>query len=387
MYFIKIAFYVLSVCIPVKKNGVLFMAFHGRGLLDNPGALYNEMKSEGLDKKYSIVWVANEKKDCSSENIKTVKYQSVLYFYYLARSRYWIFNCKLPEYIHKKPNQIYIQTWHGTPLKRLGRDLIESTSRKSRSGRNMKQVKDSYTIDAGRYNLMISPNAFCTEVFQSAFGVKKDQLIEVGYPRNDVLCSPSDHLINSLKEKHHIPHNKKVLLYAPTWRDDSYEIKGYNFQLELHFEKWKKHLPDYLILFKPHYFIINSIKIESEVKDYVRIMDPKSDINELYLISDCLVTDYSSVFFDYALLKRPIYFYMYDLEKYQNNLRGFYLDIYKDLPGDIYQNEDQLIQAVKEGKYDYERLSEFNARFNNFQDQYCSRKIVKMIFEEKQVER
>ena len=376
---IKIIFLLFSLCIPIKKNLVLFMAFHGRGVVDNPKALYLALSSDEKYKDYSVIWVVNNNHDDLPAKIKKVKYQSLNYFFYLARSKYWMINCKLPEYVHKKKSQVYIQTWHGTPLKRLGKDIVEAETKKSRSGRNQKEVKRSYLIDAKRYDFMVSPNSFCTEVFQSAFGVEKRQLVEIGYPRNDALYKPSLEKIKYLKEKYCIPENKNVLLYAPTWRDDDYKLEGYTFRFNLDLKKWKDNLSNYIILFKPHYLIVNHIKISDDMNDFIRVIDAQNDINELYLISDCLVTDYSSVFFDYALLNRPIYFYMYDLEKYENNLRGFYLNIHKDLPGGIYKDEMLLIQDIKSKAYDYKKLEAFNKRFNSLQTDHCSKDLLRLV--------
>lgn len=380
LFVLKCLFRILTLCIPIDEKKILFMAFHGRGILDNPKAIYLEFISEQRFEDYSIIWVLNDKTKELIPRGKTVRYQSLFYFYYLAKSKYWIVNCKLPEYVHKKKDQIYIQTWHGVPLKKIGMDVVENFRQKSRSGRNAVEIKQSYFLDAQRYNYMISPNSFCTRVFQSAFGVKKSQLLEIGYPRNDILYSPSPEYIDSLKEKYHIPKRTKVLLYAPTWRDDDYKIEGYTFHLKVDFELWREVLGNYVVLFKPHYFIVNEIMVDPQLKNFVRIIDPKIDINELYLISDCLVTDYSSVFFDFALLNRPIYFYMYDLVKYEKKLRGFYLDLYKDLPGEIYKTEKEMLQDIKYNKFDYKKLYEFNLLFNSSQTGNCSRKLLDLIF-------
>ena len=111
-------------------------------------------------------------------------------------------------------------------------------------------------------------------------------------------------------------------------------------------------------------------------------MDASSEISDLYLIADALVTDYSSVFFDYAILKRPIYFYMYDLESYREELRGFYIDIYKDLPGNIYEIEDEMLKDIRSGRFDYERLNAFNARFNEHEDGHASQRVIDIVFGE-----
>ena len=109
-------------------------------------------------------------------------------------------------------------------------------------------------------------------------------------------------------------------------------------------------------------------------------VDADYDINYLYLISDILITDYSSVFFDYAILNRPIYFYMYDRNNYQHQLRGFYLDVDKDLPGKVYENENKMLEDVKTKNFDYQRLKEFNRKFNCFQDGQCSKKVIDKVF-------
>ena len=226
---------------------------------------------------------------------------------------------------------------------------------------------------------MISPSAFTTEVFQSAFAIERERLIETGYPRNDILSNYNSDDIKKIKDKLNLPEGKKIILYAPTWRDNSYNLKGYTFKLEVDFKKWQKILgTDYIVIFKPHYLIVNDFDLEA-VKEFVYYIDPKEDISSLYLIADALVTDYSSVFFDYAILKRPIYFFMYDLDTYRDELRGFYLDIYHDLPGDVIESEDELIQKIFSEKFDYNRLQIFNEQFNNHEDGNASKRVIEIL--------
>ncbi|MBS6797958.1 MAG: CDP-glycerol glycerophosphotransferase family protein [Coprobacillus sp.] len=308
------------------------------------------------------------------------EYFSIPYFFYLARSQYWIANCKLPMYVLKKKNQIYLQTWHGTPLKKLAFDIeVPKGTTFYRSGMNEEMMHETYAQDVKKYNYMISPSAFTTEVFQSAFRINRERLIETGYPRNDFLTNYTEEDVLNIKKKLGIPLDKKVLLYAPTWRDNSYITKGYTFKLEVHFDKWQKILGDeYVIVFKPHYLIVNDFDID-QYQGFVYFVEANEDISNLYIIADALVTDYSSVFFDYAILKRPIYFYMYDLIHYRDELRGFYLDIYHDLPGDIIEDENQLLEEIKKG-YDYQRLDKFNQRFNNHEDGKASKRVVDIVF-------
>ena len=247
---------------------------------------------------------------------------------------------------------------------------------------SVEEMRATYDNDVSKYNYMISPSSFTTEVFQTSFRINKERLIETGYPRNDILSNYTKEDVETIKNRMHLPHDKKILLYAPTWRDNSFNMKGYTFKLEVDFKKWQEVLGDeYIVVFKPHYLIVNDFNLD-EVKDFVYYVDPQEDIADLYLIADALVTDYSSVFFDYAILKRPIYFYMYDLENYRDELRGFYLDIYKELPGEVITDENTLLQKIHTHDFDYDRLTGFNERFNNHEDGQASKRVIDILLGE-----
>ena len=158
---------------------------------------------------------------------------------------------------------------------------------------------------------------------------------------------------------------------------------GYTFELEANFHKWKEILGDeYVVVFKPHYLIINKYEGDHSLDGFLYSINADSEINELYVLSDILITDYSSVFFDYAVLNRPIYFYMYDLEQYKDELRGFYLDIYTELPGKIYEDESKMLLDIKDHIYDYSFLEKFNERFNSEQTGNCAQKVIDIVFKD-----
>lgn len=384
--FIRLGYRCLSKVVPIHKKTCLFISFHGKGYSDNPKAIYEKMKCMPQFSEFNMVWAIrnHKKKNIQIEGAKVVEYLSFSYFYYLARSAFWIFNCKMPSYILKKKDQVYLQTWHGTPLKRLAHDIqISSDAKFYRSGLNAQEMQSTYDDDVKKYTYMIAPNSFCTRVFQSAFGIEKERLIETGYPRNDILINADEQKKQEIRARLGIPEGKKVLLYAPTWRDNSFVAAGYTFELQADFRKWKKMLADeYVLLFKPHYLIINKFSDTEELNGFLYNVDASSEISDLYLIADVLVTDYSSVFFDYAILGRPIYFYMYDLDSYREELRGFYIDIYSDLPGDIYEDEEAMLKDIRERNFDRERLSQFNARFNEHEDGHASQRVIDIVFGE-----
>ena len=370
--------------ISVDDKLVIFISFHGRGYSDNPRAIYEQMKKDERFKDYRFIWfIKNHKqKGIQIPGAEIKEYFSLPYFYYMSKAKYWIINCKMPLYICKKENQVYLQTWHGTPLKRLGHDIIAPKDATFyRSGVSFDQMCHSYDVDVERYNYMISPNKFCTEVFQTSFGINRERLIETGYPRNDFITNATEKDVEDLKKKFHLPMDKKIILYAPTWRDNSYVASGYTFELKADFHKWKEMLgDDYVVVFKPHYLIVNKYEEDHSLDGFLYSMSADAEINELYVLSDILITDYSSVFFDYAVLNRPIYFYMYDLEEYKDELRGFYLDIYSEIPGHIYEKEELLLNDVKHNVYDYSFLEKFNDRFNSEQTGNCAQKVIDIVF-------
>ena len=382
---IRIGYKLFYKYIPVDNKSILFTAYHGRGYLCNPKYIHEYMSNNEKYNNYKFIWAVKNKKEVNIKNAKIIKYNGLLYFYYLARSKYWIFNCKMPKYIIKKENQVYLQTWHGTPLKRLAHDIeIGDDKTFYRSKMSREEMTESYDVDVKRYDYFISPNKFSTEKFKSAFKVKSNIIIETGYPRNDFITNITNEKIIEIKKQYNIPLDKKVILYAPTWRDNSFNNKGYTFELKVDFNLWKEILgDDFIVIFKPHYLIVNKHEDEN-LNGFLYSIDEREDINNLYVISDILVTDYSSVFFDYSILKRPIFFYMYDLKEYEEDLRGFYLDIHKDLPGEIIEDENKLLNEIKNyHKYldrNMNKLEEFNLVYNNFQDGNCSKKVAEILF-------
>ncbi len=352
------------------ERAVIFDAYMGRQFACSPKAIYLYMLSDERFKDFKFIWAFKNPEDFSylkeNKNTVTVKYGSSEYFKYCARCKFWVTNSRLNEAIKKKPSQIYIQCWHGTPLKKLGYDI------EVKGGNAMNSVADirhKYKVDSKRYSYMISPSPFCTEKFASAFDLEHPEILkEVGYPRNDFLFNFNEEDVKRIKKSLNIPEGKRVVLYAPTWRDDCHESgKGYVYRSPLDFDKLRVALGgEYVLLFRTHYFISNYIDL-SQYEDFVINVSTYNDINELYAVSDMLVTDYSSVFFDYASLKRPIIFYMYDYDSYKNTLRDFYIDT-KELPGPIVKAQDELGECIlNSGKL----LSTYSDTYSRFIKRFC----------------
>lgn len=372
---------VLGVTLKTDSKIILFSSFKGKSYSGNPRYLFEYIKNSGEFSDYQLVWAFKDVK--SIAGAKTVNFNSLQYFYYLSKAKYWVFNSKMAPYYYKKSDQVYLQTWHGVPLKRLGHDIIDNGSTYYRSKQSYKQMVKSYDKDSRHWDYLIASSSFSAHVFETAFAFPQQKMLNVGYPRVYCLVQPDPARISELKKKYHLPINKKIILYAPTWRDNSYNNAGYTFELKVDFYSWKRVLgEEYIVLFKPHYLICSTYHIPQDLSDFVFLMDPNQDINDAYLVSDALITDYSSVFFDYAQLGRPIYFYMYDLAHYAEELRGFYLKVPDDLPNDPVKTEEELLKMIKDDCFDYQRLYAFNKKFNPWNDGSACEKIISEVFNE-----
>lgn len=372
----------------VDDKLIVFESFMGSKYADSPKSIYEYMISNDKYKDYKFVWFFTDPDSYKyledNSNTMVLKYKSSDYFKYYSMAGYWISNSRVMYILKKKKGQKYIQCWHGTPLKRLGFD-IEVTGGNAMN--SVKDIQDKYFSDAKLYDYMVSPSKFVTDKYKSAFNLSASnpnvKIIEKGYPRNDFISNFSDNDVKRIKKSLEIKTNKKIILYAPTWRDNQHESGlGYVYQSPVDFDYLKKKLgKEYIILFRAHYFVANSFNFD-KYKGFVYDVSKYSDINDLYVISDLLITDYSSVFFDYSILKRPIIFYMYDLDDYKGKLRDFYINL-SELPGEIVKTDKELVLEVeKSKKFSYnKKYKAFNDKFTYLEDGEATRRVVEEIFD------
>ncbi|MDR1782497.1 MAG: CDP-glycerol glycerophosphotransferase family protein [Bacilli bacterium] len=401
----------------IDDNLIFLESFQGRNFSDNPRALFDYLKNNKEFNNYNFVISFRKhtfiEKFCEYENymldastlnsssfnflktikeyqlndrIKLIQYQKRPYYRYMAQAKY-IISCSVFDQAFKiKEHQFYLQTWHGTPLKKLGWDIDVKGDNNNRS---VLRTKISYELDARRYSLMCSPSKFYSKHISSAFAlkkVKKENVMKLtGYPRNDYLVNNNNSsYILSLKDKYNIPHDKKVILYAPTWRENDYKVgEGYCFDLKLDLVKLRELFSkNCILILRIHYLIRQYLTIDED-DDFIYDLSKDVDIRDLYLMSDVMITDYSSTMFDYAILNRPILLYMYDLETYQNLTRGFYFDI-KKLPFNISQNMDELVNDLKDSlslNIDYKaKYLKFNKMFNPLEDGNSAKRTIEELF-------
>lgn len=375
----KLLYLALRIFNNVEDKTILFESFQGRNISCSPKALYLCALSDKEYDEFSFVWALRDcdKEILDNERTVSVKYGSLSYMKALSKAKYIITNSTMPSFFTPKKEQTLIQNWHGTPLKKLGCDIEKNEDK----AQKLSSIHKQYKEQGKKASVFISPSQFYTEKIATAFAQKqnKDKFLPLGYPRNDFLFSYTDADVKRVKQALNIPNDKKVILYAPTFRDNNYERgHGFHYDCEIDFDLLYKALSkDYVILFRAHYFVIDRYNLE-KYKGFVIDASRYQDINDLYIVSDMLITDYSSVFFDYANLKRPIVFYMYDYERYKNKMRDFYLDINK-LPGKISYTNEELLNLIFDAEKREFDFTEFNEKYNTYCDAHSSQRVLKYL--------
>lgn len=354
---------------PVKQDVVIFESQYGGKFDDNPKAIYNYMKQMDT-KSYRLFWSINyrNRNIVEDKDVKVLYRFSIRWLYYMARAKYWIVNSRLPKWLPKRKETSYIQTWHGTPLKKLALDMDTI----GMPGNSLEAYKESFLQETRKWDYLIAPNQYSKDIFKSCFAFEK-VFIDSGYPRNDVLFHKNNHKdIAEIKRKLGLPLDKKIILYAPTWRDDYYLSRGkYRFKMPFDLNSVSEILDDEaVIIFRAHYLVAESLDSIKGNPNFYNF-SVKEDISDLYLVSDMMITDYSSVFFDYANLNRPMLFFAYDYEHYRDNLRGFYFDIEKESPGPFITKEEEFYTYLREYLEKGEFIN-YRSRLKKFHEIYCS---------------
>ncbi|UOQ94421.1 CDP-glycerol glycerophosphotransferase family protein [Halobacillus shinanisalinarum] len=367
--------------LPRKNNLVVFESFHGKQYSDSPRAIYEYMKE--YEPNYNLIWSADRRfyMELKEKGLPVIRRFSIQWLLVMTRAKYWVTNTRLPNWMPKPKGTEYLQTWHGTPLKRLATDMDEVHM----PGTNTFKYKSNFIKETGKWDYLVAPNQYSSDIFERAF-LFNGTMIESGYPRNDYLIQQDNkETMNGLKKSLNIPIDKKVILYAPTWRDNQFYQKGkYKFDLSLDLKQMREELgEEYVVILRMHYLIAENFDL-GPFEGFAYDLSKHEDIRDLYLISDALITDYSSVFFDYANLRRPIIFYVYDLDEYRDSLRGFYLDLETEAPGPLTKTTNEVITSIKEfenSNYHLgEAFEEFYDRFCSWEDGESSKRVVEEVF-------
>ncbi len=334
-------YYRLQRRLPLRE-AILFVSFDGHSCTDNPLAIAEELRRRG-DRREQI-WAVRDWSVRVPAGATPVLFGTAAYFAALGRSRYLIANDHLAQPYRRRPGQRYVQTWHGTPLKRIGYDIVNPTFA---SG---SRFFDFMAYDVAQWDLLISPNPFSTPIMRRAFKFT-GEIGETGYPRNDALLAaaeqPDPDRVRRIRRRLGLPDAKRVAMYVPTWRDDQHDgTSRYRFDLRLDLAAARRRLADdYVLLIRGHH-LMAGWELAAAEPGFAFDVTEYPDINDLLGVTDVLITDYSSVRFDFAPTGRPMLFFTYDLEQYRDHLRGFYFDFEAAAPGPLLATSEQVVDAL-----------------------------------------
>ena len=341
-------FRVWGAILPTDDKLVIFVSFMGMGFNDSPKAIYDYMKSHEQYKGYQCVWAFEHPE--KFPDLETVKIDSAAYFKTALRAKYWITNTNIERGLRfKKKNQVYLNTWHGIALKHIGNDV------EGRKDFNFDTV--DHLVVSGDHD---------EKVWKSAFNADERTYLRCGMPRNEELWLADEEKKRQMREKLGLPSDKKVILYAPTWRESTDGGKSYEIKPPIHFDVWKQELGDeYVVLFRAHHQTTKVLGVQYD--EFVREASSYPAVNDLMIAADILITDYSAIAFDYSILCRPIFCYAYDYDTYLAE-RGTYFKIDEKYPNKSCWTEDELLARIK--GIDYEAECANTKRFRDEFIQY-----------------
>lgn len=321
--------------IPVDEKLVVFSA-HSRKYNDSPRTLYENMIKDPKYKDYRFVWALEDPDHVQIPGpASKVKSDTLDYFKTTLKAKYWITCVNIERSLHyKKKSCRYLNTWHGTPYKFIGND-----------------VGNRKDFDFSSVDFWCYASQYEKEIFMRAFNVREDALIPTGMPRNDDLYNVTNEEIICIKKRMGLPLDKKIILYAPTWRDSTDHGATYAIKPPINTKYWEEQLKDeYIVLFRTHGYTNKLLGVE--FNDVIRDYSAYPSINDLLKVSDILISDYSATMTDYSILERPVLCFAYDYEQYKSE-RGLYIDFDKGMPSGVLKTEDEVLDHIK--NLDYEK--------------------------------
>ena len=335
---------------------IVYNSFNGR-YSDSPRAIDEALARRG--EAHDAVWLVDpDHADTFPPDAVTVPIYTDDAVEALESADLVLSNSHLEMDWTKRAGATYAQLWHGTPLKRIHADAIGGPP----------GLLEHLSLDVDRWDVLLSPNPYSTTTMRQAFRWS-GEILETGYPRNDLLLAPhAPDVRDRVRRELKIEDGRRAVLYTPTWRDDAFWDESADAgALALDVDEFTRGLgDDHVLLLRVHYKLTGLLR----GIDHPAIVDVSAypDIAELYLAADAMVTDYSSTMFDFAVTGKPLLFYTYDMDRYRDELRGFYFDLSVDPPGPLSVTTGELVEHVRELDGQASRHREAYARFR---EKFC----------------
>lgn len=351
----------MGIFIKTDPNLVIFISLMGSRFNDSPRSMYEYMQAHDEYKKYKCVWAFEN--PSKYPYVPSVKIDTLRYFIMLLKAGYWVSNTNIQRGLSfKKKSTKWLYNCHGTAIKLCGNDC---------PGR--------HDFDYSKVDIICVQSKFDENVMKSGFNAQEKSFLEIGRPCSDPLFSITDDDTATMKKKLQIPFDKKVILYAPTWRDSHDGGASYVIKPPINFKKWEFELgEDYIVLFRAHHITTKVLNVE--FNEFVRDVSDYPEINDLLIASDILISDYSAVLTDYAILNRPVLCFAYDYDDYLKE-RGTYFELDEVLPNKSCRTEDELLERIKTLDYKNEgqKTELFRYKFIEFGGN-ASEQAVKALF-------
>lgn len=349
------------------ENAVFFESFYGRSASCNPRAIDRELArlAPNVVRYWSVVDLSVQVPDGAIAVVEG----SPEWWRARGAARLLVVNDWLRRRFSRRPGQIVLQTWHGTPLKRLALHRPGFDPRRA-----LAVLKESR-----RWNVLLAQNPYAARVLRGAYAFRRRPIWIEGYPRNDVLVTGEP---GPVRRRLGIPDDEHVILYAPTWRDDRADIVDF-----LDLERLAA-ATGAIVLVRGHSRTLSG----GDDAEGPRVIDVTSypDVSDLLVAADALITDYSSVMFDFTVTGKPVYFFAPDIDHYRGELRGFSFDLVAEAPGPISATQDELEAHLADGGVadDFaERYRAWQRRFNARDDGAAAQRVVARILDQGFVER
>ena len=358
------------------RDAVIYTSFGGRQHSDSPRAVHAELVRRGAPLEH--LWVGYDGMIAAPEGASLLRAGSRACHEAFATARYVVGNDHFPDFFERREDQLCLQTWHGTPLKRLGLDITTSAAPTQR------RFEGALLRESASWQYVLSPSAYATPILRRAYALE-GEILETGLPRNDVLAAAGrEQRAAAVRERLGLADGRRVVLYAPTYRDHVIDRFGRpRLDVGLDLQRLSAALgPDTVVLFRKHHFVTDPAP--SLPDGSVRDVSSYPDGTELLLAADVLVTDYNAMLFDFAITGRPIVVFAYDLETYRDEVRGLYFDLEEIAPGPVVRSTDELAAAL--GDVDAvharhaERYAAFTERFCPLDDGRAAQRVVERLF-------
>ena len=320
-------FRIIGLFIRTDNSLVLLNSFGGKKYNDSPRVLFEAMLHDNRFRNFHFVWAFEEPEKYQIPDAQSIKIDSWKYFKTALKAKVWISSVNIERGLHfKKKNTFYINTWHGAGTKKIGNAC------------NGRKDYDFSSVD-----MMLVQSDFERDIFIRDFQCKTEAIRMLGFPRNDELFHLTAEKKKELRKQFNIPEKKRVILYAPTWRDSKDGGLSYEFDPPIQIEKWKSAFSDnYVMLFRMHTF---TTKFEMTFDEFARDVSAYDNLNHILAITDVLITDYSTIIYDASIADIPFICFGFDYDTYREE-RGFYYDLNDVYPGGVLKKEDEVIKRI-----------------------------------------